>query len=213
MFKKTFILIVLSISLVSCSKPPANEIGYGVIANGVYENNYFNMKIDAPVDWVILSQAAQDELMRLGGDLLSGEDENFKQILKASEKQSVNLFSFMKFEQGAPVESNPSMMAVAERMTHMPGVKRGSDYHFHVKQLLEKSALTYSFADEDYSVDFGGASFDVMHSTLSVSGKYIEQEYYAAKIKDYVLCFVLSYSTEKEEAELKNILNTMSFSN
>ena len=193
MYKIFTLIIGLSLLLTGCDTKPSTEIGYGTIESGVYTNDYFNMSIKVPDNWIIQSQAAQKELMETGSNLISGEDKNLKAILKESEKKTVNMFSFFKFELGTPVPFNPSIISVAERISHMPGVKRGSDYHFFGKKTLESSQMNYQFPNEIYTKVISGVPFDVMPAQITVNSLTIYQEIYAAKINDYILIFTLSY--------------------
>jgi len=212
MYKILTLIIGVCLLLTGCDTKPANGIGFGTIEQGVYTNDYFNMSIKVPENWTVRSQAAQQELMDKGTSLISGEDDNLKNVLKESQKQSVNLFSFIKYEQGTPVPFNPSINAIAERVSRMPGIKRGSDYHFHAKKLLESGQMNYEFPRDIYTKDISGISFDVMSAQITVNNITIYQEYYAARVNDYVLLFVLSYSSDSEIDELKSILNDLRLS-
>ena len=207
------ILLAVTIGFISsgCDNKPTQEIDYGEINNGTYSNSYFNMSIHLPDTWAIQSQAAQQAIMQTGVDLISGEDNNLKQALKASEKQSVNMFAAFKYEQGTPVAFNPSIMAVAENVAQVPGIKRGSDYNYHVKNILQSGQLEYNFPDETDSEQISGVSFDIMHANIGVADTLINQKYYTTRINDYVLGFILSYSSEAEEKDLDDIMATLQF--
>jgi hypothetical protein len=206
------ISIVLSLLIFVLSNlTAASEITYGTISNNIYKNDYFSMSMDVPQGWSVQSKAAMKQLMNQGSDLVAGDDQNLKAVMKQSEKQTINMFVFLKYEQGTPVSFNPSIVAVAERVSHMPGIKRGADYFFHVRRLLQASQIEYSFPKKIYTTDLSGESFDVMPAEISASFITIEQDYYAALMKDYVLSFILSYSNEEEKQELTKILDTVSF--
>jgi len=196
--------------LTGCEQEHPKEIGYGSIENSSYRNDYFNMSINVPDNWVVQGEAAQKALMDSGTDLIAGEDKTLKGVLKESQKQTVNLFSFFKYEQGAPVEFNPSIIAVAERVSNFPGIKRGSDYHFHSKKLLQSGQMKYEFSREIYTKDISGVSFDTMPMQISINGITVYQEYNATKINDYMLVIILTYSSESELNELTSYLSTLS---
>ena len=214
MCKNIILVLGMCLILVGCNKTqePENEIGYGEFSEGVYTNSYFNMSIDVPENWAVQSQAAQKELLELGGDLLSGDDQNLKNALSVAQQRIVNMFAFFKFEAGAPVEFNPNIIMIAEKVSDFPGVKTGNDYLFHTKQQLEAGQIGYEFPNEIYSKDISGVLFHVMPMQTTVGKAIIYQEYYAAKINDYALTFVLSYSTDIEQDELNTIVGTLKFS-
>lgn len=200
-------MLLLCITL--CSNTLAADIGYGRIADGVYSNTYFDMSIAVPDGWSVQSKASMQTMSERGGNLIAGEDKSMQAVMKESEKQSVNLFGFFKYEQGSPVDFNPSIIAVAERVNHLPGIKRGADYLFHVKKILNASPVDYRFSGKMGTQTLSGVSFDVMPSTVNIGGNSLSQEYYATRIKDYVLSFVLSYSTDAERKELIATLTTL----
>lgn len=208
--KRIYSIITASFLILTwCGMASAVEIGYGEIENGIYKNEYFNMSIEVPKGWAVQSKAALTQLSDRGGELIAGDDKNLRAVLKESEKQSVHLFAFFKYEQGTPVDFNPSIIAVAENVAYMPGIKSGSDYLYHVKKLLQAGRLKYSFPKEIYTKEISGISFDVMPAEIAVTDKVIYQNYYAARIKDYALGFVLSYSSEAEINELNQIVDQL----
>lgn len=213
MLRKFALLVSLMVTLTIANMAVSAEISYGVIGNGVYSNDYFNMSIKVPENWFVQSNAEQKELMELGGDLISGDNDNLKNILKEAEKNTVNLFSFFKYEQGAPVPFNPSIIAVAERVVGMPGIKRGSDYLFHVKKILNAGQMKYEFPNKVYSKSYSGVSFDVMPAEIIVGNTTVLQQFYATKSKDYVLSFVISYANQAQIDELHSIIGDLRFSN
>jgi len=210
---KTITLIIFACFLLfGCdTKKAAEEINYGTIKDGVYTNSYFKMTIKAPSDWVVQSQAALEELSKRGADLIAGEDKNLKAALKESEKTTVNLISFFKFEQGQPVPFNPSFISVAEKVSQAPGIKKGSDYLFHTRKFLESGQVEYQFPDAGYTTVISGVSFDVMPAKIEIQNTMVYQKYYAAIFNDYALVFVLTYSSETEEMELNDIFNNIEF--
>jgi len=210
---KRILTLITTIPLffIWCEKTLSNEIGYGEIENNTYTNHYFNMSIPVPSGWSIQSQAAIKEISNRGGNLIAGDNKNLQAVLKEAEKQTVNLFAFFKYEAGSPVEFNPSVIAVAERMTHMPGVKKGADYLFHVKKLLQTGQIEYVFPEEIYNKDITGISFDVLPAEINMADKTISQRYYSTKINDYVLSVILTHSSELESDELNQIFNTLNF--
>jgi hypothetical protein len=212
MYKAFSLIIAAFLLLTGCEKELSKDIDYGVFENGVYINEYFGMSIEVPKDWAIQSQAVQKELMNSGVGLIAGDDENLKTVLEESKTQTVNMFVFYKYERGAPVPFNPSFASVAERMTHMPGIKRGSDYLFHARKMFESGQMKYEFPHEIYSKDISGVSFDVMPMEININNITVYQEYYSARIDDYVLSFILSYSSDAEMNELNDVFSKLHFS-
>ena len=212
MIRNLIVAFWLTLLITGCDTKTQADISYGTIHDNVYNNKYFDISINVPDAWFVQSQAEQKALMETGSNLIAGEDKTLKAVMKESEKQTVNLFSFFKFEPGSSVNFNPNIISVAERVSHIPGIKKGSDYLFHAKKLLESGQMNYEFPNNIYTKEISGASFDVMPAQITVKNITVYQEYHALKVKDYVLAFILSYSSDPEKAELENALNKLKFS-
>ncbi|MBW8034250.1 MAG: hypothetical protein FVQ79_00865 [Planctomycetes bacterium] len=207
-----FIFIVLSVVFLSgCEKKASDEIDFGTVEGSVYRNEYFGLSISFPSGWSIQDQETQKELMDIGTKLAAGDDENLEAVIKASELQSVNLVAAFEHPLGAPVASNPSLMCIAEKVRHVPGIKRGSDYHFHFRKLLESSAIDVSFPRETSTEKIGGVDFDVMYIEALTAGVIIQQKQYAAISKGYALLLTITYTTDEEKASLQKLLESVTF--
>ena len=60
---------------------------------------------------------------------------------------------------GAPVPSNPSIVCMAERVRDFPGIKRGKDYHYHARKLMESGQMKFEFSKEITTEKIGGVEF------------------------------------------------------
>ena len=125
---KIFLLTLTCLFFAGCKENTSNhaaraEIGYGKVKDGTYTNKYFNMSINLPTDWALQDNAAQKQLMDQGAEVISGNDKNLKAQIEASKKLTVPMFTLFKFEPGSPVGFNPSIICIAEKISHMPGIK------------------------------------------------------------------------------------------
>ena len=102
-------------------------------------------------------------------------------------------------------------MCTCQNVRDLPGIKRGSDYHFHARQFMEAGQVKFNFTKDIYTKQVGGVDFDVMEMEMEVHGMVVRQKYYATIMKGYALCFVISYSTAGEEAPLQKILAGINF--
>lgn len=212
MIKTYAISYTIFLFVIGCGTNSLDEIDYGQLQDGVYTNNYFEMSIDIPSDWAIQNRDAMQEITKLGEDMVTGDDKSLKAIMKASSQQTVTMFMVYRHETGTPVPYNQSISCVAERILHMPGIKRGSDYLFHAKKLMNSGQVEFKFPKEIYSEVISGIEFDIMPTEIIVGEMTIQQKYYASKLKDYVLAFILSFTTEEEEKSLMEIMHTLKFS-
>ena len=197
--------------LSGCSQKASDEIDFGTLDNSSYSNRYFGFSVTLPKDWSVQDQKSQQRLSKRGAQLIAGDDQNLKAIVKASEMQTVNLLAAFEHPLGAPVDFNPSIACVAERVREMPGITRGRDYLFQARKMLESGKMQISFP-RDYSTEqIGGLNFDLMETELHISGRTVQQKYYASIKKGYALCFILSFANPDQAGALQNILNTIAF--
>lgn len=170
--KLTCTLVACAVVLLGgCERRASDEIDFGGIKNSVYQNKYFGLSVKLPAEWSVLDQEAQRLLVETGGKMAAGADKNLKAVIKASEMQTVYLFTAFKHPLGAPVTFNPGIMCLAERVRQMPGIKRGKDYLFHARKLLESGQIEYSFPSEISTESVGGQDFDVMHAETLMGGQ------------------------------------------
>ncbi len=206
------IITLIMLTCIGCGKKASDEIDFGTFEESLYRNKYFAMAITIPSDWSIQDNQAKQQLMHTGQKMIAGDDKNFQAALNASELQSVNLFAVFKHPLGTPVPYNQNISCVAERVSHMPGIRTGKDYHFHVKKLLESGQMKFSFPKEVYSELLSGVEFHVMSVELALGGMTVKQEYYVTIMKGYALVFIISFTTDEERNMLTNILKTLTFS-
>ena len=164
-----------------------------------------------PDGWTVQDHEAQQKLMKRGAELIAGGDKNLQALVKASELQTVNLLAAFAHPVGAPVAFNPSIACVAERLDQLPGIKRGSDYLFHARKALEAGQIKVAFPKDVWSERLGGREFDVMLLEMTVGATTIRQRYYVLVHKGYALAFVASATTSDEEAQLKRVMESVTF--
>jgi len=202
---------VLAVLLIGCGKKAGNEIDFGTFNHSVYTNNYFGLAVTIPADWSIQDREAQRRIMKLGGNMLAGDDKNLKSLVKASELKTVNLFTAFKHPLGTPVAFNPSIMSMAEKVSQLPGIKRGKDYLFFVRRTLESGQMQISFPKDIYTERLDGVDFDVMYLEFSIRGTMVKEKYYMTIMKDYAVGFIVSFTNDEEESSDQKILNTVTF--
>ena len=207
----TRLLLTMSVALsAGCGKKASEEIDFGSVTNSVYRNEYFGLTVTLPSEWSVQDNEARQQMMQTGREVIAGDDRNLKAAVKASEMKTVNLFAAFKHPVGTPVPYNPAIACVAERVRQMPGIKRGKDYLFHARKLLEAGQLSVSFPSEISAESVGGRDFDVMPVDMSMAGMTIRQKYYPTILKGYALSFVLCFTTDEDESALQDILKTVS---
>ena len=205
----TFITIVIII-LVGCNNSK-NAIDFGMYKEGVYTNTYFNLKVTIPESWYVMDDETRIEHMKKTSKLLSGNDENLKAILNASDINNMMLIYSSEYPTGAPVTSNPSFIITAEKVKHMPGIVRGKDYHYHTKKMMESGAIKMTFPREIYTVQIDNISFDVLEVLTPIRNDIIKQKQYVAILNGYALSLGITYSNDADLQKLESIISAINF--
>lgn len=178
------------------------QFDFGRIENQTYINDYFGLQIPYDENWFVQDQEQMKHLVKIGQEMVAGDDETFKSMIKASEVNSAYLFTIFQYEVGTPVDFNPSFMTIVENVSFAPGIKKGSDYLYNVKRMLEYSQMEYTFEDEIYEEKVDDVVFDVMVAKTQAGGVEISQKYYSTLRKGFVLSFISSFSTKEQKSEL-----------
>jgi hypothetical protein len=207
------VALILAITLLftGCARKASEEVDFGSMNGSIYQNKYFGFSIALPKDWSVQDQKAQQGLSKKGVQLVSGDDENLKTMAKVSELRTVNLLAAFEHPIGSPVDYNPSIVSVAESVRDLPGIKRGKDYLYQARKMLEAGQISVSFPRDYYTERMGGVEFDVLDAEISVMRKSVKQKYYATIRKGYAVNFILSFTNEEEAASLQKILDSLTF--
>ncbi len=204
--------LVLAIVFPGCKKKESEKVSAGTIENSVYNNKYFGLTLNLPEDWSIQDKESSKELTKSGYKMLAGEDENLERTLNAAaENQQLMFFSASKYPIGTPVANNPNIIGTAELVKSKPGIERGSDYLYHVKNMLEMSGIKLTIEETATSEKIGGVEFDVIEVVLPFGNISIQQKYCTTIMKDYAISFILTYMSEEGKKSLKEILKTAKF--
>ncbi|MEO0458060.1 MAG: hypothetical protein AAF152_15970 [Cyanobacteria bacterium P01_A01_bin.114] len=178
---------------------------------GKYSNEFFGFTMAFPDAWTIASQETTDGLQDTGAEMLAGDDEALKSSIEAAEKDTYQLLMISEQPVGAPTtDFNPNLVVMAEKVSHLPGIKSGSEYLENVSNLLLQTDLPYAAEGEPYEVEIGGRKFHRADFTLSTAGIEIKQSYLATVDKGYALGFILS-GTDDTMSSLDDITQSISF--
>lgn len=206
-------LIAISILIIfsNCtSKSQPTEFDYGTVKNNIYRNVFFGIEMKLPQSWKVQSREQADKIMKIGKDLVAGDDEKMKAVIKASEINSAALLTVFKHEMGAPVDYNPNISIVAENTKNFPGIQSGKDYLFHARKFIEQGQFKYDSLDSEFLKEsINGREFYKMNAQLNFKGIKIKQVYYSTIINKFSFNFIISYVSEEEKSELINIIKSL----
>ncbi|MGM0460818.1 MAG: hypothetical protein ACQEQ4_00145 [Fibrobacterota bacterium] len=203
-------LFILTLCLLpSCRRKEMEEQNTGTVENTVYQNDFLGLRVEIPQEWSIQDQKSRRRMMNMGSDMIAGDDTNLKEALEAAEVPTLYLFAAFRHPLGAPVPYNQNVLCLAEQISHLPGIQKGSDYLFHTKRLLNSSRIDVVFPRDIYTEDLGGRQFYVMPIQMQAGGITVHQNYYAAIINGHALAFITSYINEEQKSSVEKILTTI----
>lgn len=212
---KTPIIAVLffAILISGCKvETTPDNFDYGKVEGNKYVNSYFDLEMDVPADWFVQSQEQMDNITRVGKDMVAGDDENMKAIVKASDVNTANLLGVFQHEYGSAVQFNPNFLVIAENVKAAPGMRTGSDYLFQSRRLLTQSQFQYDRIDESFEKEtINGTDFYKMNAEVSLMGITIRQIYYSAILKGFSFNVIISYSSDEQKDALLKVINSMTF--
>lgn len=187
------------------------DIDSGIIDGNIYKNKYFEMQMTLPEKWSVMSSKTKAMIAKVGEDVIAGDDAFKRNVIKQSLRQSANLIGISKYPMGAAVDFNPNIQVVVERVEQFPGIVKGADYLFHVKNMLKSSSADVVFPSDFYTKTISNIDFDVMDVEMNIGDKTIKQKYYASIIKEYAMGIVVSYDTPEEFDDMDKIISKTRF--
>jgi hypothetical protein len=188
------------------------DFDYGKIENNRYTNSYFDMAMNVPVGWRVQSKEQAEKIMKKGEEMVAGDNENLKAIMRASDVNTANLLVVFKHEVGAAVDYNPIYMLVAENLKNTPGVKTGGDYLFHASKLLKQGQMQYDSMDSEFGqTTINGVDFYVMNAMVKYMGLTVRQKFYSTIMNGFALNAIISYSNRADELELTEAIESIQF--
>jgi len=197
--------------LCSCSESPAGSPADGHVVDGTYVNEYFGLTVSLPDGWVVADQEVNEHIMETGTGVVSQGDPVVSGALESAKKNMYQLLTASLYEVGAPVDTNPVFMIVAERVSHRPGVRSGEDYLFHVVRHLTSGDLPFSVRREPYPVEIDGVEFHRLDMTAVVLGTELRQSYIVTLRDGYVIGMTLVGATDEEMQLLETAARSMRF--
>jgi hypothetical protein len=196
-----------------CQTPTPVERAFdeGHVEGHQYRNDFFHFSMELPEEWVLQNKAQTTALMDQGAEHLAKDERQQKQLKKAAEVGTAYLVTLFRYEMGTPVPFNPSFMVLAENVNALPGVKKGSDYLFHARKMLESTALDYSYEGPLPGEMVGGIGFEGMGMVLHSNGTEIYQDYYSTIKDGFALSIVMTYPDSATADTLRDILAGIRF--
>lgn len=208
---KIISIIIILLSVISCSND-AKESALTVNSNGNnYENNFFGISVVKPEGWYAQSAKETILLQQKGASIIANDDKSMEALIEAAMKSSVPIFGFFEYPPGTPGKLNANILSVAENIKVYPGIKKGCDYIALVKDLLAKSKLKYEFSEKCLSKNISGKEFGYIDASTDIGKQKVHQRYYANVSNGYAYSIVQTFYDDESRKKVISVLSTVRF--
>lgn len=199
----TFMLIILSLTACNKSSNNAKDFDYGKVGNGIYENQFFNLKIELPQTWFVLDEDENKNLIQSGG----------KNKKSTSDITTEVLLTTMQYEMGkSDTAFNANLIILTENLKGNDRIRTATDYLMFTRKSLENQAEKREFPDKTIktqkldNIDF--AEMNVVIHDAEISYK---QKYLTSIINGFALTLIQTYQYPSQQAQLEQVTKSVRF--
>ncbi len=205
------LLLIAIVWATACgTEPPTIQPDDGEIRDGKYVNEFFGLSLTIPDGWAVAGKETEQSMRDIGKENLSGDDSAREAALEVALRVTFQLLTISAFEMGAAVQVNPTLVLIAERVSHLPGIKSGKDYLFLLSNTLLGGPLPYELTKEPYPIRFAGEEFYRADFALNAPAMTLNQPHIVTIREGFALIVLLS-GTDEYMAELEEIAASLKF--
>jgi hypothetical protein len=182
----------------------------GSVNDGVYTNEYFGMELTVLEGWRAADEESRKQLNRRSAEVMAGDSEGMKRLLRQAEGQTINLFTLARI---LPPESEGRTVTVVAAAEPVPVwlVKTGEEYLGQVKRLLERTAVKPEFEGPVTKENIGGVEFATMHLRMNYYGTFVTQKLSATIRKGHAIILTRAYLDEQGAQAVAEVIRTIKF--
>src|ERR1044072_680865 len=205
--KRVPLTIVFLLLLCFCAKAQTEPAG-GSAKDGVYTNSFFGFTFKCPQDWVVHGEATNERIRELGKEKIA-ESGTSRASVEVALKNTYQLLTVFRHAIGTPgITFNPAILVMAEKVSHAPGIKNGSDYLLNLRPLLTKAGNQVLLKDpKEYQ--FGGSQFFRDNYGVVANGFNLVQTHFVTIRNGYALVFIFMAEDEKSVDEMTKAMETL----
>ncbi len=201
------------------SETTDKKLDLGKNEGDTYKNDYFGLSVKLPKDWKVSSDEEKKQVLDMGKQVVAGDDKTKQAQVELAEKKSVYLLMLSKVVKtdialGSDYKfDSGNFMVMAEKLSFLQGINKGSDYLDYVKKGLQdmKTQMPYKLDKPIYSEKIGGKEFAVLDAVLDNEGFKLTQKYYAYVMKGYALVFISTSTSEENSKIIQDMLDSVKF--
>ncbi len=211
MINRVFILILGLICFGCNSTVDPVALDIGTYKNGVYQNHFFNLKLNLPAGYHFKSASELNELLFEQTEVLKARSEDVEKALDTVNLSEVTLFLASKFpldSAGLKPGQNTTLIMLSEKrpQTELEDLKA---YLAENRDLLKETQLSYSFPKPIYEKQFGTRTFSVLETAITAGDITLIQHYYTTYSNGFVITFIATFGAPLDLLELHASMDSM----
>lgn len=189
------------------------KLDLGKNEGDTYKNEFFGLSMKLPKDWKVSSDEEKQKVLNAGKEVIAGDDKSKQAQLDLADLKSVYLLMVSKIGMTNQSYDNGSLMIMAEKLSLLQGVNKGSEYLEYVKKGMKElnAQMPYKLDKDVYEVKIGGKEFSVLEAVIESPELKLTQKYYACVLKGYALVFITTSTTGDNDKIIKGMLDSVKF--
>ena len=180
-------------------------------SENTYTNSQFGFTYTFPAGWTVHGDATNKEIMKVGKNLMAGDDPTKKAAYDASVDRTSQLLTVFQYPLGTPVKFNQSIQVISERVDFAPGIRSGKEYLLILESTMKKGTVPVDFADDITEATFGGKQFFRLDDQLHFPSATLHQTFISTRLETHTLSFILTSMTQEDLEKLVSTLNSLKF--
>ncbi|KNY29664.1 hypothetical protein [Pseudobacteroides cellulosolvens] len=195
------------------SEKTDKKLDLGKNEGDTYKNDYFGLSVKLPKGWKVASDEEKKQVLNMGKQVVAGDDKAKQAEVELAEAKSVYLLMVSKIGMNQQSYDNGNFMIMAEKLSFLQGINKGSQYLEHVKKGLQdvKAQMPYKLDKPIYSEKIGGKEFAVLDAVMESEQLKLTQKYYAYVMKGYALVFIGTSTNDENAKIIQGMLDSMKF--
>lgn len=195
------------------SEKTDKKLDLGKNEGDTYKNDFFGLSVKLPKGWKVSSDEEKKQIINMGKKVVAGDDKAKQAEVEVAEAKSVYLLMVSKIGMTQQSYDNGNLMVMAEKLSFLQGINKGSQYLDYVKKGLQdlKAQMPYKLDKPIYSEKIGDKEFAVLDAVMDSEGLKLTQKYYAYVMKGYALVFISTSTSEANSKIIQNMLDSVKF--
>jgi hypothetical protein len=183
----------------------------GGVSGNTFTSSIFGFTYTFPAGWIAHGDATNKEIMKVGKELVVGDDPARKAVYDASVSRTSQLLTVFQYPVGTPAKFNSSIQVMTEDVEFAPGIQTGKDYLLNLQVVMKRGTLPVEFPDDITEVTAGGKRFFRLDDELHFPAGTVHQAIFSAKLDKVVLSFIMTARSKEDLDTLCSTLDSLRF--